>query len=83
MNIWTEEENELRQLDNLINRKNETCKTCQWSNWEKGDTFLTCGHHLQNFTPASYCGYYTDRKDPKVLNYFKKRKEELRKKSGH
>lgn len=46
--IWTDEENEIRELDNMINHTVETCKDCQWSNWEFGQKFFTCGHHLSN-----------------------------------
>lgn len=79
MGIWTEEEDEIRQIDNLINYDGETCKGCQWSNWKKGDLFFTCGHHLDNFTPDSYCSYWTDPKDSKFLAYMDGRKKELKK----
>lgn len=78
--IWTEEEDDLRQFDTLTNYKGQTCRDCQWCNWEKGKTFFTCGHHIQNFTPDSYCGYFTSKDDPKVKAYFERRKKELREK---
>ena len=76
--IWTEEENEIRQLDNMFNSKGKSCKSCNWCNWEKGQDFFTCGHHIENFTPNSFCTYWTDPKDPKLLAYFEERKKELK-----
>lgn len=75
--IWTEEENENRRLDNLFNRSDKSCKSCQWCNWNGKDEFFTCGHHYANFTPDSFCCYWTDPKDPKLLSYYEKRKKEL------
>ena len=75
--IWTEEENELRQLDNIMNPEGKTCMNCQWSNADK-EGLTTCGHHIQNFTTSSFCGYWTDNSDPKVLAYFERRKAALK-----
>lgn len=76
--IWTEEENEIRQIENMINYQGQTCKGCQWSNWRPGDRFFTCGHHLDNFTPDSWCSYWTDPKDPKLLEHMHRRREDLK-----
>lgn len=78
MEIWTEEENELRELDNILHPKGKSCKNCQWSTYEPGDEFITCGNHISNFSSNSFCGYWTDPKDEKLLAYFEKRKKELR-----
>jgi hypothetical protein len=67
--IWTEEENEIRVLENLMTPKGKSCMNCQWSNANKGDEFTTCGHHVENFSVTSFCGYWTDLKDPKVKAY--------------
>jgi ferritin-like metal-binding protein YciE len=76
--IWAEEENEIRQLENIMNTKGKSCMNCQWSNSDEGEKITTCGHHLQNFTTKSFCGYWTSKNDPKVKAYFERRKKELR-----
>jgi len=76
--IWTEEEDQLRQIDNLLDAKGKSCKGCNWSGYEEGNEFITCGHHLQNFTPGSFCAYWTDPNNPKLKAYWEKRKKELR-----
>lgn len=76
--IWTEEESEIREIENMISYKDETCKTCQWCNHTKGQKFFTCGHHLSNFTHNSWCDYHTKKDDPKLLEHFERRKKELR-----
>jgi hypothetical protein len=83
MEIWTEDEDDLRQLDNLMNPKGKTCKNCQWSNYEKGDKTITCGHHIQNFSTNSFCAYWTNPKDSKLIAYFEKKKEQIRVKLTH
>ena len=77
--IWTKQENEERELNNMLNHKGETCKTCQWCNYEEGELFFTCGYHIQNFTPTSWCSYHTDPKDPKLLAYNERRKSTITK----
>lgn len=76
--IWTEEENEIRQLENIMNANGKSCMNCQWSNADKGESITTCGHHLQNFSTNSFCGYWTSKNDPKVKAYFDRRKKELK-----
>lgn len=78
--IWTAEENEIRKIENMFDHTDETCKTCQWSNHEKGKKFFTCGHHIENFTHNSWCSYHTPKNDPKLLAYYEKMKNEIRKK---
>ena len=75
--IWTEEENESRQLDNLMNPEGKSCGNCQWSNSKKSEKITTCGHHLQNFTTNSFCAYWTNPNDPKLKAYIDKRKTQL------
>lgn len=76
--IWTQEESDLRELDNMITHTDETCKSCQWSNHSKGEKYFTCGHHLSNFTHDSWCSYWTAKDNPKVKAYYAKRREELK-----
>jgi hypothetical protein len=76
--IWTEEENEIRQIDNIMKPEGKSCINCQWSNADKGEKLTTCGHHLQNFSTNSFCGYWTSKNDPKVKAYFDRRKKELK-----
>ena len=76
--IWTKEEEEQRSFDNIANPKGKICMNCQWSNAEKGDTITTCGHHIQNFSVDSFCGYWTAKNDPKVKAYFEQRNKELK-----
>lgn len=76
--IWTEEENEDRVMDNLMDMKGKKCMNCQWSNADKTDTITTCGHHIENFSVNSFCGYWTSKTDKKVKAYRDKCKEELR-----
>lgn len=79
MMIWTEEENDIRGLENMINRKGKSCGNCNWG--ACGDSeFVTCGHHLQNFTKTSFCDYWTDPSDPKLIAHNNKVRDELRKK---
>lgn len=78
--IWTEYENDIREMENMINRNGRTCKGCQWCNHEKDQEYFTCGHHVQNFTHDSYCSHWTDPNDPKLIAYFNERKEELKEK---
>lgn len=75
--IWTEEENDIRQIKNLMNPKGKSCINCHWSNANKGDKITTCGHHFQNFTTNSFCSYWTSNNDLNVKSYFDKRKKEL------
>lgn len=78
--IWTEEQNESRQMDNMLDRKGKTCANCYWGNASKGDEFVTCGRHHQNFTVSSFCDYWTSSKDPYLVNYRKKRLKEIKQK---
>jgi len=78
--IWTEEENQDRELENMLNYNGQTCKTCNWSGYNFGDTFITCGYHHHNFSSKSYCSYWTDPNDPKLLEYQEKRNAELKRK---
>jgi hypothetical protein len=75
--IWTEEENDIRTLGNLKNPKGKNCMNCHWCNADNGDVFFTCGHHLENFSTNSFCGYWTSKNDLKVKAYFKKLREKL------
>ena len=76
--IWTEEQNDKRQLENMLHPEGKSCKNCQWSNAEGKDVFTTCGHHIQNFSVNSFCAYWTDPNDKHLLDYFDKRKKEIR-----
>ena len=76
--IWTEEENDMRTMDNLMDMKGKKCMNCQWSNADKGDTITTCGHHHENFSVNSFCGYWTSKSDPKVKAYRDKIKKEFK-----
>ena len=62
--------------------KNYSCKNCQWSGYEKGNLAITCGHHIQNFSPDSSCASWTDPKDVDLLEHLEKRKKELIAKLG-
>lgn len=75
--IWTEEENEIRQFENIVDPTGKTCANCQWSNGDGEDKIITCGHHIDNFSANSFCSYWTDRNDPKVKAYFQSRKAQL------
>lgn len=76
--IWTEEENDIRELENMINRKGKSCSNCNWG--AGGDTgFVTCGHHLNNFTNDSFCSYWTNPDDPKLREYYDKMRDNLKK----
>lgn len=76
--IWTEEENDIRQFENIMNPKGKSCRNCQWSNADKNENMTTCGHHIQNFSTNSFCGYWTSKNNLKVKAYFSKRKKELK-----
>ena len=76
--IWTEEENEKRQINNVLNMAGKKCKNCLWSNYEPGDVIITCGHHHQNFSSNSFCAYWTSAFDLKVKAYRDAKKTELR-----
>lgn len=80
MEIWTGEENELRELDNMMNPEGKSCKNCYWSGYEDGDIFITCGHHISNFTSNSFCCYHTNIRDKNLTAYLEKRKKALREK---
>ncbi len=69
-------------FDDIITDKNCSCKNCQWSGYEKGDLAITCGHHLQNFSPDSSCASWTDPKDVDLIEHREKRKKELMDKLG-
>ena len=71
--IFTEEENEARQLNNMMNPQGKSCMNCHWSNADKGDKFTTCGHHLQNFSTNSFCAYWTDPEDPVLKSHISER----------
>ena len=72
--IWTKEEQVERCINNMYKNTCETCKTCHWSGYEEGDTFATCGYHIENFTPTSWCSYWTDKNDPKLRAYLESKK---------
>lgn len=76
--IWTEQENELRQIENIMNPKGKRCGNCQWGKADKGQKITTCGYHIQNFSINSFCDYWTNPKDPKLLAYYERRKKELK-----
>lgn len=78
LKIWTEEEDEDRQIKNMINHEGKNCKNCYWSGYQKGEEFITCGHHYENFKPISFCSYWTDPKDSSLLSYKESRKRELK-----
>lgn len=75
---WEKEDfQDIRIINNMMNHTNQTCKTCHWSGYEKGEDWITCGVHIQNFKPNSYCGYWTNPKNPDLLEWFRIRKERL------
>jgi hypothetical protein len=76
--IWTERENELRQIENIMNPEGKRCGNCQWSSAGKDEEITTCGHHIQNFSINSFCGYWTSPKDPNLLAYYDRRRKELK-----
>jgi len=80
--IWTEEQQNIRQLNNLIDYEGRSCKGCNWSGYEEGADFITCGHHYGNFRSDSYCSYWTDPGDKNLLSFKKRRKEEMKAKYG-
>jgi len=80
--IWTEEQQIVRQLNNLIDDEGKSCKGCHWSGYEEGADFITCGRHYENFRSDSYCAYWTDPEDKKLLSFKKRRKEEMKAKYG-
>ena len=69
---------EFEWFENIISGKNCSCKNCQWSGYERGDLAITCGHHIQNFSPDSSCASWTDPKDVDLLEHREKRKKELK-----
>lgn len=75
--IWTEEENSIRQMENLLNPKGKSCMNCQWSSAEKGEKITTCSYHLETFSTDSFCSYWTDPKDPEVIKAFTGSKEQI------
>ena len=75
--MFTEEEETTRTLSNMFDHKGKSCKGCHWSGYEKGDEFITCGHHIENFTQSSFCSYWTDPCDPRIKEYHTKRMEEI------
>ena len=44
--IWSEDENSIREINNMLNSDGKTCNNCHWGNNLKvSDTMLvTCGH---------------------------------------
>jgi hypothetical protein len=70
--IFTEEEDEIREIENILNNKGKTCINCHWSTATEGEGITTCGHHLENFSTNSFCAYWTNRNDPKLVAYFKR-----------
>ena len=82
--IWTEDENSIREVNNMISRKEKglTCKNCHWSGYENGDEYITCGHHHDNFISNGFCSYWTSSDDPKLLEWIEMRKKEVMQKSN-
>lgn len=80
--IYTEDEEMLRQLDNMIHSKGKSCKNCQWGNYDPKEPsdFVTCGTHIQNFKVNSMCDAWIDPEDPNLLAYQKRRQEAVLKK---
>jgi hypothetical protein len=82
--IWTEEENDLRTFDNMMNPDGKSCQNCQWGNGgmlegsEEDKEWVTCGHHHENFKKEMMCAYWTDPKDPRLKAYFEKRRKEMK-----
>jgi len=73
--IWTEEQEIVRQLKNLIDHEGRSCKGCNWSGYEEGADFITCGYHYGNFRSDSYCAYWTDPEDKNLLSLKNRIKE--------
>lgn len=69
-------------FENRLRKRNCSCKNCQWSGYEKGDLAITCGHHIENFSPTSSCAAWTDPQDKDLLEYREKRTKELKAKLG-
>lgn len=51
-----------KQMDNLFSPKGKKCSNCHWSTYEKGDNFITCGVHIDNFSSNSFCSSWTELK---------------------
>ncbi len=66
----------------IIGNQKCSCKNCQWSGYDFGDLAITCGHHIQNFSPESSCASWTDPQDKDLLEHNEKRKKELKAKLG-
>lgn len=58
------------------------CRNCNRSGYEKGDTIISCGHHIQNFTPNSSCGSWASPTDKDMIEERNKRRKELKAKLG-
>ena len=80
--MFTEEEEELRHINNMMNPEGKSCLNCQWGNAQASEDFSTCGRHLDNFSADSMCSSWTDPKDPRIQAYYNRRREELKQKAS-
>lgn len=79
-NIWSEEEAETRRIENMLSSEGKNCGNCHWGAGGDNDEFLTCGYHIDNFKSCSFCTYWTDAEDPKLIAYRERRIKEMRNK---
>lgn len=77
---FTKEENNKRAFYNLLYPVGKKCKNCFFGSQdiEDNDEFITCRHHLENFSANSFCGYWIDPKDPILKERIRIKKDKLR-----
>lgn len=81
--MFTEEYNDNRHMDNLLNPKGKSCFSCQWGcqgDNESKSEFITCGHHHENFSINSFCAFWTSPRDKELLRYKKEMRYYLKQK---
>lgn len=76
--IWTEDENDERTFQNMVNHKDKSCLTCYWGMTDEISDFVTCGHHHENFTKNSFCSFHTEKNDKNLKAYQQKRQTEFK-----
>lgn len=78
---FTEEQNDDRAMDNMLNPEGKSCRNCQWGaaayNNDELSDFITCGTHHQNFLITSMCAYWTSTDDPILIRNKAERKKKL------
>lgn len=74
--IWTKEEEEKRQFENMLKPEGKFCHNCHWGAC-RGNEFVTCGTHVMNFQRDSMCEYWTDPNDRKLQKYILRKQNEL------